>query len=28
IKIANGDSAVEVIKILEAATNSLKRKTN
>ena len=26
IKIANGDSAVEVIKILEAATNSLKRK--
>ena len=28
IKIANGDSAVEVIKILEAATNSVKRKTN
>ena len=28
IKIANGDSAVEVIKILEAATNSLKRKIN
>ena len=28
IEISNGDSAVEVIKILEAATNSLKRKTN